>query len=124
MRVIQHLWSSLLRSEIKQIIPSPLHLRTRAYAPITAVFMVLFAVRSTTFADSATWIGGAGDCNVWELPRTGYPARPMGTGRYSHLRRIQYNQREYCGQPIEVNSIVFNSGANAFTIDVSRQVLR
>jgi hypothetical protein len=47
--------SSLLRSERKEIIPSPRRWRAWANARIAAVFMILLAVRSTTFADSATW---------------------------------------------------------------------
>src|SRR6266567_1185924 len=67
MRVMQHLWSSLLGSEIKKIIPVPRRRRAWAYAPIAAVFMAVVAARSTTFADSATWVGGGDpDCrNCW-----------------------------------------------------------
>jgi sugar lactone lactonase YvrE len=52
MRITQHLWSSLLRSEIKEIIPSGLRLRAPACVLATVILMFLLAARSTAFAQS------------------------------------------------------------------------
>jgi hypothetical protein len=55
MRIMEHLWSSLLRSEIRKIIPLHLRLCPPAYFLAAAILMLLLATRSTAFAGSATW---------------------------------------------------------------------
>src|SRR5205823_2285538 len=52
MRIMQNLRSSLLRSEIRKIIPSPLRLRAPACFLAAAILMLLLAARSTAFAQS------------------------------------------------------------------------
>jgi len=52
MTITQHLWSSLLRSEIRKIIPLRLRLRAPAYFLAAAILMLLLAARSTAFAQS------------------------------------------------------------------------
>ena len=54
MRIRQNFWSSLLHSEIKKIIPSPLRLRAPAYLLAAAILMLLLAARSTALAQSVT----------------------------------------------------------------------
>ena len=54
MRIRQNFWSSLLHSEIKKIIPSPLRLRAPAYLLAAAILMLLLAARSTAVAQSVT----------------------------------------------------------------------
>ena len=54
MRIRQNFSSSLLRSEIKKIIPSPPRLRAPAYLLAAAILMLLLAARSTALAQSVT----------------------------------------------------------------------
>src|SRR5437667_7452078 len=53
MRITQNLWSSLLRREIRKIIPLHLRLCPRAYFLAAAILMLLLAARSTAVAQSA-----------------------------------------------------------------------
>jgi hypothetical protein len=123
MKMMRNLRGSLLRSERKEIIPSPRRWRAWAYAPIAAIFMVLLAVRSTTFADSATWVGGDPDCpDCFEyqfnwIPPT-FPNGPAFIAIFdvSNITTPTVDDSNV----LEVNSIVFNSGASAFTIGVSK----
>jgi len=52
MTITQHLWSSLLRSEIRKIIPLHLRLCPPAYFLAAAILMLLLGARSTAFAQS------------------------------------------------------------------------
>jgi autotransporter-associated beta strand protein len=87
--------------------------------------MVLLAVRSTTFAGSATWIGGDPLCpDCWDfypadnwIPAT-VPNGPADTATFdvSNVTGVEVGLGDYC--ILEVNGIVFNAGANAFTLTV------
>ena len=124
MRIMQYLWSSLLHSEIKKIIPSGLRLGAPAYFLAAAILMLLLSTRST-FAGSATWRLDPSDpfCNsCWEpgkfqnwTPET-VPNGPADTATFdvSNVTGIGVD-----GNDIEGNGIVFNAGASAFTIDVT-----
>ena len=115
MKMMRNLRGSLLRSERKEIIPSSRRWRVWAYATIAAVFMVLLAVRSTTFAGSATWLaspatGSWGTAANWTAG--GPPNGPSDTATFdvSTITRISISR------DTEVNGIVFDAGASAFTI--------
>jgi len=124
MRIRQSFWSSLPHSEIKKIIPSPRRWRAWAYAPMAAVFMVLLALRSTAFAGSATWIGGSPDCpDCWldDIPGNWIPGTvpngPADTATFD-VSNVTAVEVGLVATPIEVNGIVFNAGASAFTLTV------
>ena len=55
MRIMQYLWSSLLRSDIKEIISSGLRLGAPACVLAAAILMLLLAAAGTAFGGSATW---------------------------------------------------------------------
>jgi hypothetical protein len=55
MRIMQHLSSSVLRSEIRKIIPLHLRLCPPAYFLAAAILMLLLAAAATAFGGSATW---------------------------------------------------------------------
>src|SRR5947208_15938786 len=55
MKITQHLWSSLLRSEIKQIIASPLRRGARVFLLAVVFVPFLLSAASSAFAGSATW---------------------------------------------------------------------
>ena len=115
MRIRQSFWSSLLHSERKEVIPSPLRWPAWAYAPIAAVFMVLLAVRSTTFAGSATWLANPATAH-WNAAANwtagGPPNGPSDTATFD----VSTITRVFIAVDTEVNGIVFNAGASAFTI--------
>ena len=120
MRIMQHLRSSLLRSEIKGIIPSGLRLGASACVLAAAILMLLLSARST-FGGSATWRLDPGDpfCrSCWHsgaeknwTPAT-VPNGPADTATFdvSNVTGIGVD-----GNDIEVNGIVFNAGASAET---------
>jgi hypothetical protein len=113
---MQHLWNSLLRTEIKGIIPSGPRLRAPACVLTTAILIVL--VTGAVFAGSATWNLNptSGDWNTatnW-MPAT-VPHGPNDTATFdvSNVTDVSLSANT------EVAAIVFNPGANAFTITVS-----
>jgi autotransporter-associated beta strand protein len=113
---MQHL-CSLLRSEIRKIIPLHLRLCPPAYFLAAAILMLLLAAAGTAFAGSATWNLNPTD-GVWNTatnwtPPT-VPNGPADTATFgvSNTTDIENNSTG----DIEVNGIVFNAGASAFTI--------
>jgi autotransporter-associated beta strand protein len=116
MRIIQNLWSSLLRSEIKKIIPSHLRLRAPVYFLAAAILMLLLAAAGTAFGGSATWnLNATGLWNNetnWTPPTV--PNGPADTATFGVSNSTDIGN-DSTGD-IEVNSIVFNAGASAFTI--------
>jgi len=122
MRIMQHLWSSLLRSERKEIIPSGLRLGAPACVLAAAILMLLLAAAGTAFGGSATWLGGKGGCqscwrpdreNNWTPATVPNGPADIATFDVSNLPFPWVDETD-----IEVNGIVFNAGASAFTIDV------
>jgi hypothetical protein len=125
MKMMQNLRSSLLRREIKLVIPSGLRLGAPACVLTAGILMLLLSARSTAFGGSATWRLDPGGpfCNsCWDIlaPENWTPATvPNGpadiaTFDVSNVTHIFVDQGLY----IEVDGIVFNAGASAFTIDV------
>ena len=117
MRIMQHLWSSLLRTEIRKIIPSHLRLRAPAYFLALAILMLLLAAAGTAFAGSATWNLNptSGEWNTaanWTPPTI--PNGPEDTATFG-ISNGTFIYFEITG--FEVNGIVFNAGASAFTFD-------
>ena len=120
MRIMQYLWSSLLRSDIKEIISSGLRLGAPACVLAAAILMLLLAAAGTAFGGSATWRFDPGNSswNVLEpenwTPET-VPNGPADTATFdvSNVTGIGLTQND-----IEVSGIVFNAGASAFSIDV------
>ena len=118
MRIMQDLRSSLLRAEVKKSIPSHLRLLARIFL-LAAVFLsLLLSPAGTAFAGSATWNLNPtnGDWNTatnW-MPVT-VPNGPsdMATFGVSNTTDVSLSGN------IEVNGIVFNPGASAFTITAS-----
>src|SRR6266550_1335645 len=113
MRIMRHLWSSLLRTEIKQIIPSGVRLGAWARVLAAAILMLLLSAASTAFAGSATWNLNptSGDWNTatnW-TPAT-IPNGPADTATFD----ISNTTGVSILVNTEVNSIVFNAGASAF----------
>jgi autotransporter-associated beta strand protein len=116
--MMQDLRSSLLRSEVKKSIPSHLRLRARIFL-LAAVFLsLLLSPTGTAFAGSATWNlnPGNGDWNTatnWMPPTV--PNGPSDTATFgvSNMTDVSLSGN------IEVNGIVFNPGASAFTMDAS-----
>ena len=117
MRIMQHLWSSLLRTEIKEIIPSGPRLDAPACVLTTAILMVL--VTGPVFAGSATWNLNptSGDWNTatnW-TPET-VPNGPNDTATFG-VSNITAVSTGFTAS-LEVNGIVFDPGASAFTVVV------
>jgi autotransporter-associated beta strand protein len=111
MRIMQHLWSC----EIKKIIPSDLRLRAPAYFLATAILMLLLAAAGTAFAGSATWnlnptSGEWHTAENWTPPTI--PNGPADTATFG-VSNGTFVYSDYTG--FEVNGIVFNAGASAFT---------
>jgi autotransporter-associated beta strand protein len=120
MRIMQDLRSSLLHSEIKKIIPSHLRLSVSAYILAALLLPFLLPAASTALAGSATWNlnPGKGDWNTatnW-MPAT-VPNGPTDTATFgvSNLTGVSISGPT----STEVDGIVFNAGASAFTITVS-----
>jgi hypothetical protein len=55
LKIRQSFWSSLLRSEIKKLIPSHLRLRAPAYILAAVLLPFLLPAASAALAGSATW---------------------------------------------------------------------
>jgi len=115
MKIIQHLCSPLLCSEIKKIIPSHLCLCSPAYFLAAAILMLLLPPAGTAFGSSATWNLNPtnGDWNTaanW-TPMT-IPNGPFDTATFATSNRTAVSLSAIT----EVNGIVFNAGASAFTI--------
>ena len=80
MRLMQYLWSSLLYSEIKKIIPSHLRLRARVFLLAAVLLVFLLSAGGSAVAGSARWNLNPGD-GTWFLPRHWTPATvPNGAG--------------------------------------------
>jgi autotransporter-associated beta strand protein len=124
MRIMQDLRSSLLRSEVKKSIPSHLRLRARIFL-LAAVFLsLLLSPAGIAFAGSATWNlnPGNGDWNTatnW-TPAT-IPNGPSDTATFASSNTTGVSVS--APTITEVDGIVFNAGASAFTITVSPQSL-
>ena len=117
MRIRQSFWSSLLHSEIKKGIPSHLRLRARIFL-LAAVFLsLLLSPAGTAFAGSATWNLNPGDGD-WNTATNWTPATvpngPSDTATFASSNTTGV----FVSGPnnTEVNGIVFNPGASAFTI--------
>ena len=100
---MQNLWSSLLRSEIEEIIPSGLRLGASAYFPAVAILMLWLAAVGTAFGGSATWCLDPGDpyCSSCWRPNDGFTIYnwtprtvPNGSNTsnwgYSSLMKLKY----------------------------------
>jgi len=120
---MRNLRSSLLRGEIKKIIPSHPRLIAPAYVLVAAILMLLLAMGSSTaLAGSATWNLNptSGDWNTatnWMPPTV--PNGPTDTATFgvSNITGISIMSD---GPVTEVNGIVFDPGASAYTITISR----
>ena len=109
---LQNSRSSFHRDNIQ----SPLRSIARAFLPSTAAILtLLLSTASSSFAGSATWKASAANdewfnVNNW-VQRT-FPNSPRDTATFASSNRtnidIAFN--------VEVNGIVFNPGASAFTI--------
>src|SRR5438874_206678 len=117
MRITQSLLS--WRSFHDKIIHSPLRFRARALLPsAVAILMLLLSSASSSFADSATWRSRpfSGDWNGAENWTPGGPPNgptDTATFKFSHTTNVSVSFNT------EVNGIVFNPGASAFTIAAS-----
>jgi hypothetical protein len=93
-------------------------LRARTFLVVAATLLLLFSAPSTTFAGSATWspAPGSGDWNTagnWVAG--GPPNGPADTATFA----ISTQTAVSISANTEVNSIVFNAAASAFTITAS-----
>ena len=119
MRIMQHLLSSLLRSEGKEIIPSGLRSHARVFLLTgAAILTTLLSTANTSFAGSATWLASpvTGDWNTaanWTAG--GPPNGPSDTATFD----VSTISRIFTSGDTEVNGIVFDAGVSAFTIDVT-----
>ena len=116
---MKYLSSSLLRSEIKQIIPSPLRRGARVFLLAVVFVPFLLSAASTAFAGSATWNLNptSGDWNTatnW-TPAT-VPNGPADTATFD-ISNTTVVSFPFEGT-FEVDGIVFNAGASAFNIGV------
>jgi autotransporter-associated beta strand protein len=114
MKIMQSLvlWKSLHRNNIQ----SPLRSIERAFLPsAVAILTLLLATASSSFAGSATWKASPANTD-WNTAANwvanGPPNGPADTATFatSNIRR------PVISQTTEVNGIVFNPGASAFTI--------
>jgi autotransporter-associated beta strand protein len=116
MTITQHLSSSLLHTGIKKIIPSHLRLFPPPYFPVAAILMLSLAAAGTAFAGSATWnlnaTGLWNNAGNWTPPTV--PNGPADTATFGVSNSTDIGN-DSTGD-IEVNGIVFNTGASAFTI--------
>ena len=114
MKIMQSLvsWKSLHRNNIQ----SPLRSIERAFLPsAAAILTLLLSTASSSFAGSATWKATPANRD-WNSAANwianGPPNGPADTATFatSNIRR------PVISQTTEVNGIVFNPGASAFTI--------
>ena len=111
--------TTLLSSSISLAVPSPRPgPRLPSLFVAIAMLLLLLSIASSTYADSATWKSSpaTGDWNTaanW-TPMT-VPNGPSDTATFATSNRTAVSLSAYT----EVNGIVFNAGASAFTITVS-----
>src|SRR5215471_6396612 len=104
-------------------IQSPLRSIARAFFPSTAAILTLLLLTaSSSFAGSATWKASAAndewfDVNNW-VQRT-IPNGPGDTATFASSNRTSIDIFAF---DMELNGIVFNPGASAFTIATNLQV--
>src|SRR5881275_496489 len=122
MRIMQHLWSSLLRGEIRKIIP--LHLRRGARVFLLAAVLVpfLLSAASTAFAGSATWNLNptSGDWNTatnWTPATVPNGSADTATFAVSNTTAISISANT------TVDGITFAPGASSFTVTASQGTL-
>jgi len=119
MRISQNLPSSLLRSEIKKIIPSHLRLRAPAYVLAAAILMLLLAARSTAFAGSATWNLNPTN-NTWYSASNWTPATVPNTISDTATFGVSNVTTIYDapgGLLTNLGTFAFNQGASAYSIN-------
>jgi len=112
-------WRYLLRREIRN--RPPVHPRAWVFLLVALLPPLLLSAASAAFAGSATWnlnptSGDWGTASNW-TPAT-VPNGPNDTATFgvSNITELQTTSEEYFN--IEVNGIVFDAGASAFTIFV------
>src|SRR2546430_1169416 len=111
--------TTLLSSSMSLAVPSPRPgPRLPSLFVAIAMLLLLLSIASSTYADSATWKSSpaTGDWNTaanW-TPMT-VPNGPSDTATFATSNRTAVSLSAYT----EVNGIVFNAGASAFTITVS-----
>src|SRR6266513_4175525 len=111
--------TTLLSSSISLAVPSPRPgPRLPSLFVAIAMLLLLLSIASSTYADSATWKSSpaTGDWNTaanW-TPMT-VPNGPSDTATFATSNRTAVSLSAYT----EVNGIVFNAGASAFTITAS-----
>src|SRR6266480_2747517 len=111
--------TTLLSSSISLAVPSPRPgPRLPSLFVAIAMLLLLLSIASSTYADSATWKSSpaTGDWNTaanW-TPMT-VPNGPSDTATFATSNRTAVS----LSANTEVNGIVFNAGASAFTINIS-----
>jgi autotransporter-associated beta strand protein len=119
MRITQSYWSSLLHCKIRRIVPSPLRLRAPAYI-LAAVLLPFLVSAASTFAGSATWNlnptnGDWFTASNWTPATVPNGPNDMATFGVSNVTGISTS---FYTTPPEVNGIVFDPGASAYSITV------
>ena len=104
-------------------IQSPLRSIARAFLPsAAAILMLLLSTVGSSFAGSATFRQSPAN-NVWQIPTNWMPRTvpngPLDTATFASSNRTGVDIAPGGGD-IEVNSIVFNPGASAFTISTEQ----
>jgi hypothetical protein len=96
--------------------------KTTCYVVHIVAAALLFLTAQTSRAGSATWLSSPQD-SAWENPNNwtagGPPNGPSDVATFSHSSQTVIN----ISTSVEVNSIVFTSGANSFGLTVSPTVV-
>src|SRR5215475_2675873 len=120
MQIMQSLvsWKSFHGKNIQ----SPLRSLARSFLPSAAVILTfLLSTASGSFAGSATWKASAADgewFNVNNWVQGAIPNAPGDTATFASSNRTSIDIFAF---DMELNGIVFNPGASAFTIATNLQ---
>ena len=105
------------RSFRRNRIQSFLRLRVWVLLPSVAAMLTLgLATASSSFAGSATWLASPANTDWNSAANWTAGGPPNGSDGHGNVRDLQYQDAPSSRQTTEVNGIVFNPGASAFTI--------
>ena len=95
------------------------HLRSlaRAFFPsATAILTLLLSTASSSFAGRATWKASPANREWFNVNNWATRDHSSRSGRHGNVRVLQSNKHRYLAFDTELDGIVFNPGASAFTI--------